>query len=461
MKTIKTVISNYIWPKNIPADLSKKLKKEVSIPNPEYENAKKFKRRTYGIPKFLRPYVEERGELGLPRGYFNRYLNTLAEAGFKAELEWKTSLYEKKKLKGINLRDYQKPWVDTMLSEFQGVGQAPCGAGKTVCGIEIYLKLGQPCLWLTHTDGLAKQVAKELLEFTGETAGIIGAGKEDIRHFTIGLVPTLCRRDLEKYKDLFGLIIVDECHHIPATTFTKVISAFTAHYRYGVTATPYRDDGLEPLLFQSVGPIVTSISKQYLRDIGMLMAPTIIRRPTEFTFPYNSSIKSRNYMALKKALGQNQKRNEQIATDVIVESTIDNNTCIVLVGTIDHGKEMFNILSDIITNTGLVHSKLKMKERDEVMEAFGRGELDILVATYKMLAEGFDYKPSNRLFLTAPFKGRILIEQACGRIERIHPGKTDAIAYDYVDENIGVLSNQAGARQDVYEANNNHVITIR
>jgi superfamily II DNA or RNA helicase len=810
MVKIKTTISNYIWPELLPPLVSRRIKKELSIPNPAYEDAVKFKRRVHGISKYIRPYVEENGRLGIPRGYLNRYLQVLAKEGLEADLEWRTTLFEKKELPGLNLREYQKPWVDKMLSEFQGVGQAPpgchrkgtgilmsdglikavekivvgdvvrgeqgpqpvlrlcrgseamykitptkgspwyvnkshvlslvfsnnpkgrgykkgqiiditvsnylklpkyikhslklyrtralfegekkkitidpyflgvllgdaglvrgvavtasdpeiikelylqaanhgsrvrfeedtrskadnyfilgkvvnyvdtvgpvstckirkalkdlglyekgsgekfvplqyktgsletrlsiiagmldtdgslshngfdwlsksetmakdmcfmlrsCGlaaylsekavdgsaywrvsvsgdtdliptrvkrkkaaprkqiknvlrtgftivrecekedyygftiggnhrylledftvthnSGKTIMGLEMYLRLGQPCLWLTHTVGLAEQVAERLLEFSGEVAGFIGAGKVDIKHFTIGLIPTLCRRDLTEYKDLFGLVLIDEVHHIPAKTFNEVTSSFNAHYRFGLTATPYRDDGLEDLMFLTMGSIVTSISKQYLRDIGMLMTPTVIRRPTNFDFPYNPRVKKFNYKALEKALGADLERNEAISTDVIVEATVQDNICIVLVGTIDHGEELMRLLSEIVPETGLIHSKQKPKVRKEVRDSFGRGELSILIATYKMLAEGFDYKPTNRLFLTAPFKSRTLIEQACGRIERISEGKGDALVYDYVDSNLRVLRDQSEVRLDVYEASNNNVVTMK
>jgi superfamily II DNA or RNA helicase len=458
---IKTVISNYIWPENLPPLVAKTIKKELSIPNPAYEDAVKFKRKVYGISKYIRPYVEENGKLGIPRGYLNRYLQILNKEGLEIDLVWNTTLYDKKEMKGLELREYQKPWVDVMLSEFQGVGQAPPGAGKTIAALEMYLRIGQPCLWLTHTIGLAEQVAERLFEFSGEEAGFIGAGKVDIKHFTVGIIPTLCRRDLSDYKDLFGMVIVDEAHHVPAATFFDVTSSFNAHYRFGLTATPYREDGLQDILFLTMGPIVTTISKQYLRDIGMLMTPTVIRRPTNFDFPYNNRVKKFNYKALEKALGADLTRNEVIATDVIVEATINNNICIVLVGTIDHGEEMMRILSDIIPDIGLIHSKQTPKFRKKVRVKFGNGELSVLIATYKMLAEGFDYKPTNRLFLTAPFKGRILIEQACGRIERISEGKKDAIVYDYVDNNLRVLKEQSEVRMDVYEASNNNVITMK
>ena len=293
-------------------------------------------------------------------------------------------------------------------------------------------------------------------------AGLIGAGKADIKHFTVGLVPTLVRRDLSKYKDTFGLIIVDEAHHVPASTFLKVISSFSARYRYGLTATPYREDKLEDLLFSVVGPKRAYLDKEVLRKLGKLVTPTVVRRPTNFYFPYNPTSRKHNYAALSDALAEEFKRNQQIATDVIVESTLnDQNVCIILVGRIPHGDALCEMIEPVLPRTGFVHSKMKTAESDQILDDFENGKLKVLIATYKMLAEGFDYQPSNRMFLTAPVKGRSLIEQAIGRIERAFIGKTSAIVYDYVDHRVGVLNRQADTRRDTYEINNNPVTTLK
>lgn len=335
-------------------------------------------------------------------------------------------------------------------------------SGKTIMGLMAYARLGQPCLWLTHTGRLVRQARVRARDFLGIDAGIIGKGKEELAHFTVGSIQTLMRRDLEKYRKLFGMVILDECHHAPAKTFLEVLSAFDAHYRYGLTATPYREDGLGELMFQAIGPALCYLDKGELRQRGQLMTPFVRRRPTNFYFPYNpTGGKKFNYKALCDALADDNERNNQIATDVIVESSLeDNNICIVLVGRIPHGEELYNKLSQVLPDVGFVHSRMSSKKSDEILDAFENGKLRILVATYRMLAEGFDYQPTNRLFLTAPYKGRSLIEQACGRIERTFPGKTNAVVFDYVDTRIGVLNRQAEVRLDVYEANAMPVATI-
>jgi len=334
-------------------------------------------------------------------------------------------------------------------------------SGKTIMGLMSYARLGQPCLWVTHTGRLVRQARKRAEEFLGVETGIIGGGKEKLAHFTVGTVQTLIRRDLNKYKGKFGLVITDECHHVPAKTFIEVVSSFPARYRYGLTATPYREDGLGELMFQTMGPALCYLSKEELRQRGKLITPQVIRRPTSFTFPYNPTVKKYNYRALCDSLAANEARNNQIVTDVVVETTLDSsNICIILVGRIPHGQILYDKLEKIIPGVGFVHSKMTTKKSDLILDSFETGKIRVLVATYKMLAEGFDYQPSNKLFLTAPFKGRSLIEQACGRIERTFPGKTSATVFDYVDVNVGVLNRQAEVRLDVYETNAMPVMTI-
>ena len=462
MSPLRVNVDSEIHVHLAPTALAKELKAALTLSNPEYESAVRMGRSTRNIPRKLRIYSEVNGTLSLPRGFWNDFVKMAHRHGATidcadASLEFDSTPPPQ----DLSMWDYQEPWIEGLLSSNQGVGIAPPGSGKTIMGLEAYARLGQPCLWLTHTKRLARQAAKRAETFLGVKAGMVGMGKEHIEHFTVGLVPTLVKRDLSKYKDLFGMVIVDECHHVPARTFLEVISAFDARYRYGLTATPYRDDRLEELIFLTLGPELAYLDKQILRNLGKLMTPTIVRRPTKFNFPYNPRAKKFNYMALADALAHDKSRNQQIASDVILESCIsDDNVCIVLVGRIPHGDNLKELIAPIIPGVDFVHSKQSDKQSDGILEAFENGELRVLIATYRMLAEGFDYQPSNRLFLTAPFKGRTLIEQACGRIERTFPGKADAIVYDYIDPLVRVLEKQSEVRLDIYEANENPVRTM-
>lgn len=464
MSKLKIIINNKITLENPPKNFAILCKQELTIDNPLYQNAVKFGKSTRGIPRKIRSYEETELGLVVPRGFYGRLKHLADHCKYELEEVDETKTYVANYPPiNVSLRSYQEKWVSDLLKHTQGVGVAACGAGKTVMAIELYARLGQPCLWLTHTGRLLRQTRKRVEHFLGVETGIIGKGKEDIKHFTVGMVQTLIKRDLEKYKDMYGIVIIDECQHSPAKSFTDVLSVFNARWRYGLTATPYRDDQLEALMFLNIGPQIATIEKSYLRESGYLMTPTIYRRPTDLTFPYSShGGRKSSYEALVEELSYNEKRNQQIVSDVVVESTLDErNVCIVLVGRIAHGEVLYNQLSAILPNVGFVHSKMTHKKSDQVLDDFESGKLKVLIATYKMLAEGFDYQPSNRLFLTAPFKGKALIEQACGRVERVYPGKEDAIIYDYVDVKIDVLARQAEVRQEIYEDNNNPIRLVK
>jgi superfamily II DNA or RNA helicase len=460
MKTIKVLIQNEVVIPKLPPELVPLVKGRLTINNPEYVNALKFGRSTRGLPKYLRFYKDIGEAFFLPRGFYPELLMIFQEQGYQVEEEDNSVSFDPREIKQVNFRDYQVPWVEDLMNDTCGVGVAAPGAGKTAMAIGIYARLGQPCIWLTHTRGLANQAIERLREYTGEEAGFIGSGKMDIKHFTVGLVPTLAKRDLTEISRQFGLVISDECHHQPAETWYGVVNQFHAKYRYGLTATPFRDDGLEDMMFHALGPARAWLERGYLRQLGFLMTPTVYRKHTAFNFPYNSKSKKFGYKAMEEALGQDVARNAMILGDVLVEAFVPENTCIILVGRVEHGELLFKAIDEIYPSVGLVHSKMPSKKADKVMDDFSSGRIKILIATYRMLAEGFDYPPANRLFLTAPFKGRTLIEQACGRVERIATGKIDAKVFDYVDDRLLVLRNQSEMRRDVYEANDTPVVNL-
>ena len=313
-------VNNRIELLDFPAKLAKLVKSELTFDNPAY-----FGRFTRGIPKKIKTFEEVGNNLLLPRGYHDRLEEVIAELQLTAETRWETAQFEPQLPEdSLKMWDYQEPWVKSLLSRNFGVGVAPPGAGKTIMGLELYARLGQPCLWLTHTGRLARQTRSRAESFLGIETGIIGKGKEDIKHFTVGMVQTLVRRDLDELKGKFGLVIVDECHHVPASTFVQVVSAFNAHWLYGLTATPYRDDGLEELIFHCLGPQRSYLDKAILREMGKLMTPTVKRRPTRFAFPYNPASRKFGYPKLCKALIEDKQRNQQIISDVIVEYTRDS-----------------------------------------------------------------------------------------------------------------------------------------
>ena len=418
--------------------------------NPIYTEAKKMGLNTYKIEKFINYFeFDASGNLYIPRGMRQQLFKLLNEFNFSYKLK------DKRKLNfideyidsfKINYRPYQKPALDKLLASGpEGILVAPAGSGKTIMGLSLIPITLQNTLWLTHTDRLFKQFNERLDEFipnlNKNAIGRIGAGSWNIgKIVTISMVQTLVRNidKLVELKDKFGMVIIDEVHHSPASTFYKVISQLNPYFMYGLTATAYRRDGLENLMFQSIGGIGATITKKEVAKYNGIISPLILYCPIN----YGPKVNINNISTIfKEHIIFNNKRNNKIKNDVIAEAK-KGNFCIVSSGRKAHCDELYNIIKQDWKQTGIATGKYSKKIIDTQIKAFNNKEITVLITTPELLGEGFDVDFLNRLFITTSFRTESRVEQLVGRIQRFHPNKKNAIVYDYVDENIGVFKNQ-------------------
>lgn len=443
---MKITISNNIKIENIFASEKEILRRELTIPNTEYFNNVQFGRPVDGISKYIVQYAEYDDCVFIPRGYL---YNLIYKFGMPESIEDKTSYFEPINIPSkIKLKPLQEPWVEGLLKHRQGFGVAPPGSGKTVMALEIISRLKQPALWLTHRQLLADQVIERINTFldVGEV-GIIGDGKNKIgKTITVGMTPTLARRDLSEISQSFGVVIVDEAHHSSSPSMLSVISHFSPRYLYGITATPYRSDKMERVMFNLTGPIVVGMDRKEAIEHKNIIQPIVKVRKTGFDNPHLHN--TPNVNLIMRYLAKNKNRNNLIVYDLLGELS-EGNVCIVLTVTVKHGLILHEMLSELGFKSVHVHSKITNKQAVELKERFLAGEVNVLFATYSLVAEGFDHVATNRLFLAGPRKGEALIEQATGRIERVSEGKDDAIIYDYLDE-IPMLKKQFSKRLDIY-----------
>jgi len=433
--------------------------------NPEYVEARNFGRYLGNIPQWITQFEEENdGGFTIPRGMLEHVLNDLglqfqiedARVGPEAEKVWPIP-------NAVLRPDDQEPAVQELLSHYNGFLAAPAGSGKTVMGLIAAQRLGLKCLWLTHRKELKDQVIEEIVEHLDipkRSIGIIHGKTWKIgEQITVGMIPTLKNRDLSPLVEQFGVVIVDEAHHVPSKTFLHVVNNFAARYIYGLTATPKRRDKLEEVMFHAIGPIQHRIEHRELEEDGHLMKPTIRRRKTGWLPP---DARLLDYHGFMEQMVHDVGRNRRIVDDIISECR-PGNTSIALVGRTKHAEVLTEMLKQrgikaefcvaTIDVEGAPGKKKRKKKkaipkavRDQIVADFKEGRLEVLVATYDLLAEGFNYKPLNRLFMASPIKWEGWVEQALGRIRRPAEGKTDAIAYDYVDELIAMFIKQAEVR---------------
>lgn len=450
---MKITLSNKILIQGISEELKAFLVNKFKIPNPKFYEAQKAGRYTFNIDKFIYNFsIIDDTTILIPRGYRKQLLDLkLVKKEKILEIVDKRSKFDRLEINSSSIKywKYQYDAVCSLFLEEEGVLVAPPGSGKTVIGLSLIPLFGQPTLWLTHTKPLAIQAFNRTKTFLPSLErndiGFISSGKwEKGKILTIGLVQTLIR-NVEKLKELkndFGLVIVDECHRSPSTMFTTVVTELNPYYLYGLTATPYRRDEMESIMFQIIGPPNVLISTDSVEACGSIIKPRIKYRTVVSKRIHNENNTQR---LIKQHIIKNKERNHIIVGDVLAEASAGN-FCIVVSDRKAHCETLYSLILSGWEKTGIATGDYKDKHVQEQIEKLNNKEITILITTYSLLGEGFDVPFLNRMFITTPFRNKARVVQLIGRIQRSYPGKKDAIVFDYVDVNIGVFKDQFFSR---------------
>jgi len=427
--------------------LEKELKHRLTIDNPQYAAAKKYGR---WIGRKLKPqlkyYDPVPGGLRFPRGFANRAVIVCREFAGQNP----TIIDRRRLLPEIDfpfcgvLRPYQQEAVAAAANKSFGVIEAGTGSGKTVMALALIGRRRQPTLVVVHTKELLYQWQERARQFLGTEPGLVGDGQFHLAPLTIGIVNS-ARKRVEELVPHFGHLIVDECHRVPASLFTEVVSRFDCHYLLGLSATAYRsDDETTKLIYFFMGDRLHQVDQDELKASGAILAPQVIRTATSFSYGYRG-----DYQALIKALVQHEGRNLQILGDIVkVAGEPEGGTVLVVSDRVSHCRFFAEKLQQRGFRVRLLHGQLAQETRQEIVEAVRAGDVQVLVATLQLISEGFDCPGLSTLFLTTPisFEGRLL--QVIGRIMRPAENKR-ARVFDYVDENVPALRRSAKARNIV------------
>ncbi len=443
MEPILTVSSDCLVT-GIDLALEKEFKSRLTIDNPLYAAAKKYGR---WVGKKLKPqlqyYDPVPGGLRFPRGFSNQAVLLCREFTDKNP----TIIDQRRLLPEIDLlfegalRPYQQEAVAIAAEKSFGVIEAGTGSGKTVMALALIAKRRQPTFVVVHTKELLYQWQERARQFLGIEPGLVGDGKFDLAPLTIGIVNS-ARKRVEELVPHFGHLIVDECHRVPASLFTDVVSRFDCHYLLGLSATAYRSDNeTTKLIYFFMGDRLHQVDQNELKATGAILAPQVIRVVTSFSYPYRG-----DYQALIKALVKHEGRNLQILGDVLrVVQEPDNGTILLVSDRVSHCQFFDEKLRQRGVKVKLLYGQLAPEIRHEIVGAVQAGEVQVLVATLQLISEGFDCPGLSTLFITTPisFEGRLL--QVIGRIMRPAENKR-ARVFDYIDENVPTLLRSAKAR---------------
>ena len=430
--------------------LLERLRQALSFPNPAYLDKLRLGLRPGGEPEVLCVLDEDRDEVRLPRGAVHVLRRMAALDGVEVECDDRrvlptTMLPE---LPDVGLRDYQERAVGKLSRVTQGTVVIPCGGGKTRVGIGAIGRLQTPARVLVHTRDLAEQWSREIRSLLGVEAGIVGGGDDQPAPVTVAVIQTLVRWEparLEAFLAGFGLLILDEAHHVAASTFREVVGRCPARYRLGLTATPEREDGLTPLLDLFLGRPLEVVPHEALVDAGVLVLPEIRVVETGFSYPYMSVD---DYAPMMSALVADDARNDLILDSVAGEARAGR-TCLVLSGRVGHCRALAARLRERDIGAAALTGRVPKERRRALLERARAGELAVLVAT-SLADEGLDLPRLSRVFLAYPSRARGRTVQRLGRLMRPHADKDRAVLVDFVDRNVPILRRQHLDRRRLY-----------
>ncbi len=393
--------------------------------NPAFSEAIKYKRSTKGIePNIKTWHYNHNGDLVVPRGY----LSNIDPKGERYEYndQTHTSTTKIPALHGISLREYQKQAVLEAFNTNQGIIQAGTGSGKTIMGLALIHARQQRALILTHSRELMKQWQGEIKKIMGVDCGLIGNGKNTEADITIGMLQTLSKRpeQLQELSNNYGLVLVDECHHIPAKQFAKVINALACKYRYGLTATPKRRDGLHQLINRHIGNIIYQVTDEQVQAANGTV-PMVVK-PVYTSCIYSDIFNWNDYL---RELTQDKQRNS-IIMDTAVHAKRQAPT-LILTDRVEHAERLSELADRAKIQHLIIHGKLSAKERTERMQAIARHNLTI--GTAGLLGEGINISSWTNLILSMPISSETKLLQAIGRVCRPAEGKERAYIADFVD----------------------------
>jgi superfamily II DNA or RNA helicase len=419
-------------------DLLAGFKHAASLPNPEFYEKERNRFWTGKTPRLIRCYREQIGVIELPRGLQEHAEQIAIEAGTRLEITNRLPDTDTETF-GLSakLRPDQQRALDCLAGEHLGVLVAPPGSGKTVIGCAVITHHSVPTLVIVDRQPLIDQWRERLSEHLGlgrGQIGQIGRNRKASGVVDLAMVQSLARRDdVAQVTARYGLVVVDECHHVPAVTFERAVRQIPVRRWLGLTATPYRRDRLESMMSMYCGPVRHRMSQP---EAAQLLNRQLLVHHTTFR-----SIPGEPYLEVLRSIVADQVRTAEISRDIAVASGEGRN-CLVLTRWTEH-------LDSIITSLrhhgviplvlrGGMGKKARRVVTDRLHEPGLRGA--VLVATSGLIGEGFDCPALDTIFLAFPVKFRGSIVQHVGRILRPVPGKTDVVVHDYVDIEVPVVA---------------------
>ncbi len=450
------------------------LKRQAAFKNPEFYKAQAMRLPTFYTPRIISCSEETDEYLCLPRGCETDIRKLFEE--MKMDVSWTDKTNHGRKINVVfngSLRDEQPLAVEKLLEYDDGILCGSTAFGKTVAAIKLIAEKKVNTLILVDKVSLVSQWKEKLSTFltikepfpdidipvtrkrrgNKSIIGQMGGGKQTLNGFIdIAVMQSLNR--LGEVKDCvkdYGMVIVDECHHVSAFSFEMILKNVNAKYVYGLTATPARKDGHHPIIFMQCGPI------RY-RDDAKKQAEKrpfdhfIVPRFTSFNTSVDKEDKDISIHELYAGIIENEMRNQLIVDDV-VQCHKNGRNCLVLTERTDHVKALANALSNTIPDVISLMGGMGIKETRKTMIRISEVTDDkplTLVATGRYIGEGFDEPRLDTLFLAMPISWKGTLQQYAGRLHRLFKTKKEVLICDYVDVRVRMFEKMYDKRLSGY-----------
>ncbi len=441
----------------LPQALANRLIRLAAFQNPEFYKAQAMRMSVWDKPRVIGNAENYPQHIALPRGCLEAAQSLLKDNGICCALRDERFCGEAIKADFVGtLRPDQEQAVAAMLQHDTGVLCAPTAFGKTVTAAAIIARRGVNTLVLVHRTELLKQWQERLQAFLGmdsrgrkRVVGTIGGGKaKPTGQIDIAVMQSLSRQgEVNALVENYGQVVVDECHHVGAASFDAILRRTKAKYVLGLTATPVRRDGQQPIIFMQCGPIRHTAARPASAPHDLEVVPRSWF--ARIDLPGTVGIQD-----VFRRIAMDLARTEAIAAE-IAAAFEQGRKVLVLTERTEHLDALLVCLSTRVAKPFVLHGRMSKKQRAaliEELEALPPEAPRILLATGKLVGEGFDHPPLDTLVLAMPVSWKGTLQQYAGRLHREHASKTDVRIIDIVDTGHPALVRMWEKRQHGYRA---------
>ncbi|MHB1591619.1 MAG: TOTE conflict system archaeo-eukaryotic primase domain-containing protein [Sulfuricella sp.] len=443
----------YFEKAQLPQPLANRLIRLAAFQNPEFYKAQAMRFTVWDKPRVIGCAENYPNHIALPRGCLDAAQDLLRDNGIGCDLRDERFNGDALDVSfcGI-LRLDQEAAVAGMLHHDAGVLCAPTAFGKTVTAAALIARRGVNTLVLVHRTELLKQWQERLQSFLGIGKGVvgtIGGGKaKPTGKIDIAVMQSLSRQcEINPLVENYGHVIVDECHHVGAVSFDAILKRVKAKYVLGLTATPIRRDGQHPIIFMQCGPIRYTAAKPASAPHDLEVVPHLLHKRIDL--PQEAGIQD-----VFRHLANDLERTAAIAAEI--ESAFNQGRkVLVLTERTEHLDAILAALAGKVPSPFVLHGRMSKKRRATLiteLDALPPDAARVLLATGKLVGEGFDHPPLDTLVLAMPISWKGTLQQYAGRLHREHATKTDVRIIDFVDTGHPALVRMWEKRQRGYRA---------